>query len=498
MQYVLIRSISGQFARYLGALFVSASASTSTTSQPIASTLRISRSSTLNSYIRSPYKLAASNVDATEQLDFISTPGSPIFLSDFVKYRCNSQVCQYQARRAGHIGRVLAVTKDCRSSPSSPSSPSRSVVAQVQEIYTNQQLSKAVQTALQPLANTNEVFLIEDSIIFVDLAQLTLQLFNKGILVYYEYKSRVPRQRPRPDSNNYFIRRIVNSLIIKIRPVLQIAALRSKLEILQYSREYLLRTFAKLGQKVYSLLFYVFIDRFGLYRNMYRKLDTFYIILARLSFQERTRRTNVYLVIVSPYSSNIEAVVRAIRLIIRALDNGELLNIPGQEELAIVCVYTAFYIGDMPQQQENSRIKSQNTTYSCRSYIIYKDQRTDLQYDIIQYRRFYYENERQRRYINSLSTQKARDDYSVRQGIDVGIVLLQLISLALDIIVIRLTDPAHSEYSGILQLLYKLLLNAILKLAALVKYTRILRGFQFPLGQARLQSPLTYISSYSL
>lgn len=152
----------------------------------------------------------------------------------------------------------------------------------------------------------------------------------------------------------------------------------------------------------------------------------------------------------------------------------------------------------MPQQQENSRIKSQNATYSCRSYIIYKDQRADLQYDIIQYRRFYYENERQRRYINSLSTQKARDDYSVRQGIDVGIVLLQLISLVLDIIVIRPTDPAYSEYSGILQLLYKLLLNAILKPAALVKYTCILRGFQFPLGQVRLQSPLTYISSYSL
>lgn len=152
----------------------------------------------------------------------------------------------------------------------------------------------------------------------------------------------------------------------------------------------------------------------------------------------------------------------------------------------------------MPQQQENSRIKSQNATYSCRSCIIYKDQRADLQYDIIQHRRFYYKNERQRRYINSLGTQKARDDYSVRQGIDVGTVLLQLISLVLDIIVIRPTDPAHSEYSGILQLLYKLLLNAILKLAALVEYTRILRGFQFPLGQARLQSPLTYISSYSL
>lgn len=143
-------------------------------------------------------------------------------------------------------------------------------------------------------------------------------------------------------------------------------------------------------------------------------------------------------------------------------------------------------------------MKSQNATYSCRSCVIHKDQRADLQYNIVQNRRFYYENERQRRYINSLGTQKARDEYSVRQGIDVGIVLLQLISLALDIIVTRPTDPAYSKYGSISQLLYKLLLDAILKLAALVEYTRVLRGFQFPLGQARLQSPLTYIGSYSL
>lgn len=100
--------------------------------------------------------------------------------------------------------------------------------------------------------------------------------------------------------------------------------------------------------------------------------------------------------------------------------------------------------------------------------------------------------------MNSLGTQKARDEYSIRQSIDVSIVLLQLISLVLDIIVTRPTDPTYSKYSSILQLLYKLLLDAILKLAALIEYTYILRRFQFPLGQARLQSPLTYIGSYSL
>lgn len=60
--------------------------------------------------------------------------------------------------------------------------------------------------------------------------------------------------------------------------------------------------------------------------------------------------------------------------------------------------------------------------------------------------------------------------------------LLQLISLALDIIVTRPTDPAHSEYGSISNLLYKLLLNAILKPAAQTEYARVLRSFLFLLG----------------
>lgn len=60
--------------------------------------------------------------------------------------------------------------------------------------------------------------------------------------------------------------------------------------------------------------------------------------------------------------------------------------------------------------------------------------------------------------------------------------LLQLISLVLDIIVTRPTDLAHSEYSSISNLLYKLLLNTILKLAAQTEYARVLRSFLFLLG----------------
>lgn len=60
-----------------------------------------------------------------------------------------------------------------------------------------------------------------------------------------------------------------------------------------------------------------FINGFSLYRNIYRSLIGFYIILASLPFYKRIRRTNVLALILSLYSSNIEAVVRTIGLLLR-------------------------------------------------------------------------------------------------------------------------------------------------------------------------------------
>lgn len=57
--------------------------------------------------------------------------------------------------------------------------------------------------------------------------------------------------------------------------------------------------------RVYSLLLLNFIDRFRLYRNIRRSITGFYFILANLPFLERNRRTNVILITLGPYRSNL-------------------------------------------------------------------------------------------------------------------------------------------------------------------------------------------------
>lgn len=97
------------------------------------------------------------------------------------------------------------------------------------------------------------------------------------------------------------------------------------------------------------MLFLLFINRFGLYRNAYRSLIGFYCILAGISFYKRARRTNVFPITLGPYRSNFVAVVNAISdkgLI--ALDKGVEIEIAGETLLLIAFIFV--YISDMPQQ----------------------------------------------------------------------------------------------------------------------------------------------------
>lgn len=65
----------------------------------------------------------------------------------------------------------------------------------------------------------------------------------------------------------------------------------------------------------------IFIDAFGLYRNSYRSLIGVYFIIAAMNSRERNRRANMFLLTLSPYSSNFADVVEAVRLLV-SLDRG--------------------------------------------------------------------------------------------------------------------------------------------------------------------------------
>lgn len=121
--------------------------------------------------------------------------------------------------------------------------------------------------------------------------------------------------------------------------------IRRELEIIHFGRKHLLYTFDKGKYKVISLLFALFADAFGLYRNIYRSLIGIYCILVGLTAQERNRTTNVFPLILRPYSSNITKVVETIGMFLRALNSSKIIDIDGRKVMLYAIIF--IFLGDI-------------------------------------------------------------------------------------------------------------------------------------------------------
>jgi hypothetical protein len=100
--------------------------------------------------------------------------------------------------------------------------------------------------------------------------------------------------------------------------------------------------------------------------------------------------------------------------------------------------------------------------------------------------------------MNKLPGKTLRNAYATKWGMSVENTPLQSISPALDIVLGRPGDPAHSEYNGLANMMHSLLLDTILTTAATRSYAALLRVFPFPPSWPRVQGPLRYLKSYSL
>ena len=60
------------------------------------------------------------------------------------------------------------------------------------------------------------------------------------------------------------------------------------------------------------------------------------------------------------------------------------------EQKTFVCVFTLIYIDNMSQQEKNSKFKSQRATLKCRFCFISVNERQNLNYNIIENKRFDY------------------------------------------------------------------------------------------------------------
>ncbi|MCJ1464988.1 hypothetical protein MMC07_003603 [Pseudocyphellaria aurata] len=182
-----------------------------------------------------------------------------------------------------------------------------------------------------------------------------------------------------------YVRRIFNPQACELRPLNPCSSIRGESELAEHTRQHRVDTFDK-HSAVISVPLLTFIDGFGLFRNMYRSPMRIYLINAAYTFRERPRQSIALPLTLGLHGSNFGDAVNALQALYH-LDAGQVLDINGQN--TFVCVYTLAYIGDMPQQQENSGFLSAKAKLSCRYCVTKESWHANIEYDVIANGRFH-------------------------------------------------------------------------------------------------------------
>ena len=201
---------------------------------------------------------------------------------------------------------------------------------------------------------------------------------------------------------------------------------------------------------------------------MYRALMGMYMILAGLSFVERSRPSNIVPLTLGPHGADMEDIVSTLESFRRKLEHGVGVKINGKT-IRLVAFVLAF-VGDMPQQQANSGMNSQNAPWmssvpcltSTRLPTVATITRSCGCGTGVHGHNASYWTKR----IQHIHRSACR----CRNPSSRSIVLS------------RPSDPAHSELGGLTKLALQLFMETILETQARPSYNKMLRAFPFPPG----------------
>lgn len=411
-----------------------------------------------------------------------SGDGDPIFPGDFVQIAYSDTDGRAStANRPTQYGRVIFFGRDCRSE-----SPYKGgVVLKVQAVVSSDDdLLASFEKPPSP-----EYILLEDHIFEIPVhrvsSHLEMQLYRPSL------------QMPSPSSDIVLVRKtaITQSGTPKYRSTALSHPLRGELELEHFGRNHLEDLGRKKG-KTLSLPFLLFIDDFGVHRNMYRAIKAFYAIPAGLGYNERRKLSNTYVLTLGPHGADPQTTIASFNKQLEELDRGSVINVGGIPHR--VCSFVLAFTGDMPQQAANGGFLTHNAVRGCRSCYCPKDARKDLKFDIVLEGRYHHETRAKRHEGMAIVNKRRRDEFWQRYGLRQDESPMVKLGPALDLILTRTYDIPHSEWKGLGRLMQEILIDHLLTDNGVQQYLRAFQSFPTPTGWPRIQSPARYIQSWSL
>ena len=412
----------------------------------------------------------------------------PIFQSDVAYYRCIRDGCFCGQGKKFHVGRVYAIGKD-KTTGSRPGS----VKVIINPLYTLQQFGLSVKDFPMPLNSKAQELILSEERLYLDHAQI----ISREADVHFDYRYEGPHIQMTGRASAYTSRLVVRNVwdmkTTSTRPLMLSAPIRGELELSTYGRSHLI-SFGKQNNTLCVPLL-TFIDAFGLYRNMYRSLMGIYATIAALNWRERKRRANVFPLALGPHATDFADVIKVLEPGLVALDRGVTVDLSGDGNSTLLCVFTLAFTGDMKQQQDNSGFMSPIANRGCAKCLVTKNQKSNLTFNVVLNARYHHRSLLER-IRGEQSTNRVK--YFRSLGMQEEQTPLIAISPSLDLIRSRPGDAAHSEYAGIAKQAQYVLFEAVLTDSAATEYCAELRSFPFPSGWGRLQSPKHHLSSYRM
>ncbi|KAI5839144.1 hypothetical protein DFP73DRAFT_460823, partial [Morchella snyderi] len=193
-----------------------------------------------------------------------------------------------------------------------------------------------------------------------------------------------------PNRPSFCVRRIVyiRGGTVRTRPVHQSHRVVAEGELIHLTRQYVLENMVSRPSEEghirrLSIPFSAFIDGFGLYRNAYHSLKGFYVTPTGLTVEDRCRLVNMFVLMIGLFGCGESEMAKCLAEDSIKTGRGFETTLETEDsERVFVTAFPLLFIGDMPQQNQNSGCKTHNAEFGCRSCFVPDTQRGNLTLDI--------------------------------------------------------------------------------------------------------------------
>lgn len=278
---------------------------------------------------------------------------------------------------------------------------------------------------------------------------------------------------PQLAPDGYFIRQIINLEEKSWQSIRYTHPTRADIEVAHYGRDHLL-DFDRDDVETVSVPFNLFLDDFGVFRSMTRSFKAFYITPVALSYWERRKPNNTFVLTLAPHKASLDKVVCNLEEDMAALAHGITMEINGITTL--VKAFPLILTGDMPQQSDSAGFLRHNALKGCRCCQIPLAERSNLDYDIKANERHHFDAiylRKEGRHLHG----KERKKYYQKHGMIPTSPPIWRLAPTIDIVLAIGLDCPHVKWRGIGRLVYVLVLKYVLEGDGRVHFIRKLQRF---------------------